>query len=349
MEEIWKPIEEFPNYHVSNFGNVKNIVSNKILKKCLKGGYHSLSLTNNDIRKNVKIHRLVAFAFIKNEENKTDVNHKDKNKLNNHIDNLEWMTRRENNQHKSLGLIYKSNKNKQVVRIDKNDGNIIEQYNSIEDAGKWAFENDLTKTIHNGRNAIGNCVNGLSAIAYGFKWEYVENKDFENEEWKEVNLDNLFNGKIEWNKKYFVSNLGRFKNSSGTIMDNYKVNLNGYIRVYIYKKTFLLHRLVAFTFLENMENKEQVNHKDGNKINNRVDNLEFVTNKENQIHKHETGLGNNFTRAVNQYDLSGNYIKTHTSIALASKDVNLSKGSIQGVLSGYRKTAGGFIWKYLDE
>lgn len=51
-------------------------------------------------------------------------------------------------------------------------------------------------------------------------------------------------------------------------MENYKTNDNGYIRVYIYKKTFALHRLVAITFLEN---KQQVNHKDGNKINNAVE------------------------------------------------------------------------------
>jgi hypothetical protein len=348
MEEIWKPIEEFPNYHISSFGNIKNITTNKLLKKCLKGGYYNICLVNNNGRKSCKIHRLVALAFITNNENKPEVNHKDKNKLNNHIDNLEWNTRRENNQHKSIGLIYTSNKNKQVLRIDKTSEDILENYNSIEDAGKWAFENNLTKTIHNGRNSIGNCLNGLSQSAYGFKWRYIQNEEFKNEEWREIDLAKLFADNCNWNKKYFVSNLGRFKNSFGTIMNNYKVNDNGYIRVYIYKKTFFLHRLIALTFLENLENKEQVNHKDGNKINNKIENLEFVTNKENQIHKHQNGLGNNLTKQVNQYNLDGNYIKTHKSIALAAKDVNISKSCIRSVLNGYGKTAAGFIWKYLD-
>ena len=89
-------------------------------------------------------------------------------------------------------------------------------------------------------------------------------------------------------------------------MDNYKVNDNGYIRVYIYNKTFALHRLIALAFIENTENKEQVNHIDGNKLNNSVENLEWVSNQENQIHKFKIGLGNNFTRKITQFDLEMN-------------------------------------------
>jgi hypothetical protein len=77
--------------------------------------------------------------------------------------------------------------------------------------------------------------------------------------------------------------------------------------VYIYNKTFALHRLVALTFLDNPVNKETVNHIDGNKLNNKIENLEFATNKEQQIHKHAIGLGNNFTRKVKQYDLNWNF------------------------------------------
>lgn len=131
-------------------------------------------------------------------------------------------------------------------------------------------------------------------------------------------------------------------------MDNYKVNENGYIRVYVNNKTFTLHRLVALTFLENPENKQQVNHKYGNKLNNCVENLEFITNKENQIHKIHNGLGNNHTRKIGQYDLSGNLIKKFNSIISASKEMNVGKSNICGVLNNKRKTAGGFIWKYLD-
>jgi len=346
MEE-WQVINDFPNYSVSNFGNVKNNLNNKLMKLNLKGGYYNIMLTNSECRKAFKVHRLVALAFIENPENKPEVNHINKNKLDNSVSNLEWANRKEQMQHRSIGLNLKPNTNKPIYRLSKDD-EILENYNSIEDAGKWAFENKLAKSAHSGRNAIGNCLNGLSIKAYNFKWKFVDNS-LENEEWREINVNKLLNDEIISDKKYYVSNLGRFKNSYGTIMENYKPNEDGYIRVYIYNKTFAIHRVVAFTFLQNPENKETVNHKDGNKLNNNVDNLEFATNKEQQIHKFQIGLGNNFTRKIKQYDLNWNLIKEHTSISLAAKEMNISKGSIQGVLIKYRKTAAGYIWRYSDD
>jgi hypothetical protein len=346
--EIWKTIEEFPIYEVSHLGRIKNTITGRILSPTVKSGYYHACLTNNNHRKTCKVHRLVAFAFIPNPENKSDVNHKDKDKLNNKLSNLEWMTRKENNSHKSQTLIYKSNKNKPLLRIDSDTNEIIEKYDSIELAGIWACNNHLTKTSHNGRNAVGNCVNGMSKTAYGFKWEYQDKyEDLENEIWSEVIIKDV-DITIYGNKKYYVSNLGRFKDSEGLIRNNYKVNENGYIRVYIYNKTYAVHRLVAFAFLENPDNKKQVNHIDGNKLNNKLDNLEWATNKENQIHKFKTGLGNNFTRKIIQYDLEGNLIKEFKSITSAAKEIGVSKGNIQGVLLNKRKSAGGFIWKYLD-
>ena len=345
MEE-WRQIKDFENYSVSDFGNIKNNITNKVLKNNLKTGYYNIDLTNNKNSKTFKVHRLVALAFIDNPENKSDVNHKDKNKLNNNLTNLEWMTRKENNIHRCAGIKITSNKNKEVLRIRPDTNEVIEKYDSIELAGIWAYNNGYTKTTHNGRNAIGNCVNGLSKMAYKFKWEYEnKNNDLENEIWKEVILENI---DME-DKKYFVSNLGRFKNSMGIIMDNYKVNENGYIRVYIYNKTHALHRLIAIAFIENPENKEQVNHIDGNKLNNSVQNLEWVTNKENQVHKFQIGLGNNYKRKIVQYDLEMNKIKEFESIVTAAKELNIGKSNINGVLRDKRKTAGRFIWKYLEE
>lgn len=344
MEE-WKIINDFSNYSISNFGNVMNTKSNKKMKLCNKSGYYHISLTNGTIRKSLKVHRLVAIAFIENLENKPEVNHKDKNKLNNNISNLEWVTRTENNKHRCKGVKITSNKNKHVLRVNINTNEIIEKYISIELAGTWAFNNGYTKNIHNGRNAIGNCLKELSKTAYNFKWKYENtNSNLDNELWKEVILENI---DIK-NKKYFVSNLGRFKNSSGIIMNNYKINENGYIRVYIYKKTFALHRLVALSFLENPDKKEQVNHIDGNKLNNSLQNLEWCTNKENQIHKVQNGLANNYTRKIGQYDLNGILVKSYESIILASKEIKISSSSIKSVLYKKQKTAGGYIFKYLD-
>lgn len=348
-EEIWKDIEGFPNYQVSSLGNVRKIQLNKLLNPIKKGGYHLVYLRNDTVRKSCRVHRLVALTFLDNPENKPDVNHKDKNKLNNCLSNLEWNTRKENNIHSKANAIIKTNRNKCIFRINKDTNEILEKYNSIELAGTWAFQNEVAKNVHNGRNAIGNCIQGLSNHAYGYKWELEnKNEDLEGEIWKEVVVDKVDISKIDDSKKYFVSNLGRFKNSYGVIMDNYKVNENGYIRIFIHGKTFLIHRLVALAFLENRENKEQVNHKDGNKLNNDLSNLEWCTNQENQIHKVKIGLGNNFTRKIIQYDTLGNEIKKFESIIGASKELNIGTSNIRGVLTGYRKTAGGFIFRYLN-
>ena len=97
--EQWKVITEASNYEVSNFGRVRNISTKHILKGRLsKSGYLQVSLKIDDTNKfsNRYIHRLVAIYWIDNNENKREVNHKDGNKLNNHLDNLEWVTSSEN-------------------------------------------------------------------------------------------------------------------------------------------------------------------------------------------------------------------------------------------------------------
>jgi HNH endonuclease/NUMOD4 motif/NUMOD1 domain len=340
MEEIWKPIKDFKNYSVSNLGNIRNEVSGKILKNNIKAGYENISLTNKNNKKSFKVHRLVALAFIDNPENKSDVNHKDKNKLNNCVSNLEWLTRKENNVHRCKDIIISAARYKSLFRIDKVTNEILEKYESIQSASEWAVNNSYGSNLHNTRNAIGNCITGLSKSACGFKWELdLEKELLDGEIWKPV--PNTI-------KPYYVSNLGRFKNANGRIMENYTIPISGYMVCVIDNVSYRIHRVVAQTFIENPENKEQVNHIDGNKLNNAVSNLEWVTNQENQIHKVQMGLANCFTRKIGQYDLENNLIKEYPSIVSAAKEHNINKSCIQGVLSNKRKTTAGFIWKYLD-
>ena len=103
--EIYANITSYPNYQISNFGNVKNVKTEKILKPGTnRYGYLYVILTEDDERSIKTIHRLVANAFLENAENKKNVDHIDRCKTNNHISNLRWATGSENNQNKSMQL-----------------------------------------------------------------------------------------------------------------------------------------------------------------------------------------------------------------------------------------------------
>lgn len=90
---------------------------------------------------------------------------------------------------------------------------------------------------------------------------------------------------------YYVSNYGRVYNSSGNIMCHQSINRNGYMRVHIHGRDVMVHRLVLQSFMPNPKcNELQVNHKDGNKSNNHLSNLEWCTREENMQHAVQHGL-----------------------------------------------------------
>lgn len=154
---------------------------------------------------------------------------------------------------------------------------------------------------------------------------------------------------------YQASNLGRIKSFGGKSNHNEDIILKqrlekyGYLRINIKGKRYLVHRLIAITFIPNLNNKKTVNHKDGNKKNNIVDNLEWATASENIKHAYDNKLfkkipGYENKKKVNQYDLKMNLIKQWESVTQAEKQTGITNIS-RCCLSTYR-TAGGFKWKY---
>ena len=167
---------------------------------------------------------------------------------------------------------------------------------------------------------------------------------------------------------YQVSNLGRVKGLArivphgrcGTCSIKEKVltpgeHRQGYLMAFLARdrkrKRIYVHRLVAIAFLSNPFNKPTVNHKDGDKSNNKSTNLEWATRSENTIHAYATGLKKPIKNAehyrsktVIQLDLSGNFISRHISASVASRELSISKGNISNGCCGNRKTAGGFRW-----
>lgn len=125
----------------------------------------------------------------------------------------------------------------------------------------------------------------------------------------------------------------------------------GYLTVGLYKKckhkVFRVNRLVAEAFIPNPENKPEVNHKDTNKENNHVSNLEWNTRSENQIHAYENKLQIPITKKILQYDLQGNFIKEWESQAEARRQLKIIH--ITDCCKGKRNKAGGYIWRYKKE
>ena len=168
--ELWRNIKGYEGlYQISNYGNIKNLVTNKILK-AQKQRYCKAYLYKNKQRKCYGVHRLVAEAFIPNMANKPEINHIDGNKLNNNVSNLEWVTRKENEQHAvKMGLhSYKEaieKTSKKVIAIN-NYTNETLKFKSLSDAGRH-----LKINISN----ICNCCKGKikSIGGYKFYYEYV--------------------------------------------------------------------------------------------------------------------------------------------------------------------------------
>lgn len=200
-------------------------------------------------------------------------------------------------------------------------------------------------------------------------WINLSVIDLSSEEWRNIEG---FEG------VYQVSNLGRVKSLSRAVPNQTSIpirktqimkqrfNANGYlcVRIQVNKKTKgkSVHRLVAQAFIPNPQNKPFVNHKCGIKADNRVSELEWVTNQENTIHSYRLGLqkpnrhllghkGSSCHNSipVTQYTLDGAFVKNWDCQADVKRALNINQAHISDCCRGKRNTVRGFIWKYTND
>lgn len=160
-KEYWKPIKGYEGlYMVSNWGRVKSIKFGKerILKPVTNSsGYLLVGLYKNNIEKKYSVHRLVAEAFIPNPYNLPQVNHRDENKLNNNVDNLEWCTNEYNINYGTRTERY----SKPVLQYTL-DGEFVGEWPSARECGRNGFN----------QGSVSACCRGKLKTHRGFIWKY---------------------------------------------------------------------------------------------------------------------------------------------------------------------------------
>ena len=183
--EIWKDIEGYEGiYQVSNLGRVRSLDRTYILKNgrqqsakgCImsqfdtKDGYKSVRLRTSESRKTFRVHRLVAMAFIENPHNLPIINHKDENKINNCVDNLEWCNQEYNVCYGSslqrLSVTHKNHPNlSKPIEQYTMDGLFIKSYPSAAEAERQTGIYAVN---------ISMCCRGKYSQSGGYKWKYKE-------------------------------------------------------------------------------------------------------------------------------------------------------------------------------
>lgn len=174
MSEVWKPIPDFPDYLVSNEGRVKSLArdykygshDDMILSQNDRRGYKGVTLFRDNYRKYFAVHRLVAEAFIPNPNNLPCVNHKDENRANNVVSNLEWRD-----------YSYNSNYGTCREKISRSVSRKVEQLTkSGEVVRVWDSMTQASKSLGVQLSEISKCCEYPHYTAGGYKWRKIQNE-----------------------------------------------------------------------------------------------------------------------------------------------------------------------------
>lgn len=186
MKEVWKDIPGYEGlYQASNLGRIRSLdrdivcyasnqhksnietkrhLKGKILKCCIdKDGYYRLSLNKNGKTKYFRVCRLITMTFMPSNDNSLQINHKDENKKNDSVDNLEWCTCKYNQNYGTRNEKISKSRMRKVYKYDLQD-NFIEEFESVDAAAK-----NVNKNFSN----ISSACSGRQKTCGGYKWSYT--------------------------------------------------------------------------------------------------------------------------------------------------------------------------------
>jgi hypothetical protein len=258
------PIPNIEGYEITKDGRVWSKKKNDFIATSVTNGYR----TANIRKKTYTLSRLVAETFIPNPENKPLVNHINGDKLDDRVENLRWVTKKENSAAHNKEISHP----KRVIQKDM-DGNEIARFDSLKEAAD---------SLGMSPSSISKAVLKVNSSAGGYIWDYEETENTE--------LDITQGKPIYGNPKYIIFKDGTVYNPIRKKPVKPVTNAAGYCYVTISngstKNNHYIHRIVADHFIENdnTEKKTQVNHKNKQRNDNRIENLEWITPSDNLIH-----------------------------------------------------------------
>ncbi len=319
--EIWKDHPDYAGYQFSNMGRMKLLdgsISRGKPGSSVKNSYIRVSLGNSGKLK--LLHRMIIETFLGKREGLI-VNHINGDRYDNRLENLEWVTPKENSNRKVFPNTKPTGEAK-VNQLSLN-GEFIKEWPSVTNAAE---------VLGTSRQCIYGVCRGRYHTAANYKWEYVK-IIIDGEEWKDIEYEGV---------KYTVSNFGRIRYKDGRESFGSKRG-NGYLEVQPHRgKTVGIHRLICYAFKYRADYKDfYVDHIDNNGENNHIDNLEWVTPSENS--KRALKFYDR-SKAVIQMDIHRNFIQRFKSINMAAKSLGISEGLRKACK--YNKIACGYLWKY---
>ena len=172
MHTEWQEIKTNPEYIVSNTGRVRRIGSDRDKLPKSSKRYVQVDLYADGKRTCKSVHHLVAEAFIPNPDNRTEVNHKDGDKHNNHVDNLEWVTHKENCQHAWKNGLAKPSRG-MLGKKNPNGGRKGKPIRIVETGEVFNSSLECEKAIGGNNRHINDCLQGRQNTHRGYHFEYV--------------------------------------------------------------------------------------------------------------------------------------------------------------------------------